>query len=261
MLELVNADRKNEGLGAVEVDDIATRAGQEHAEDMVKNGYRAHWGSDGSVPEQRYTEAGGDQLVQENVTCFFDGEKRALDPHPAFTPEEIEAAERVYMDEKPPNDGHRKNILIPTHNRLGIGLAKAKGLAQVCVSQEFVDAYGDYDALPKTAKSGQRIKVSGRVDAPAAFGGVGIAQGPLPVELYASDLNSTSTYAMPTPYATYFPKGFVTPREVKVENGRFSIELVLDRGAGRYAVSVWGRFPETSGDELGMLSLRTIIVR
>jgi hypothetical protein len=54
----------------------------------------------------------------------------------------------------------------------------------------------------------------------------------------------------------------VTPREVKVEkNGRFSIELTLDRGAGRYAVSVWGRFPESKDKELGMLSLRTIIVR
>jgi uncharacterized protein YkwD len=262
MLALVNADRAGEGLGPVEFDDIATRAGQRHAEDMAKTGYRAHWGSDGSVPEQRYTEAGGDQLVQENVTCFFDGEKRQLEPNPKFTAQEIEAAERVYMDEKPPNDGHRKNILVPTHNRLGIGLAKAKGLAQVCVAQEFVDAYGDYEALPKTGRAGQRITVAGRVEAPAQFGGVGIAQGPVPVELYASDLNSTSTYAMPTPYATYFPKGFVTPREVKVEkNGRFTIELALDRGAGRYAVSVWGRFPETSGKELGMLSLRTIIVR
>ena len=261
MLALVNADRKNEGLGPVEPDEIATRAGQRHAEDMVKNGYRAHWGSDGSVPEQRYTEAGGDQLVQENVTCFFDGEKRELEKSPKFTAQELEAAERVYMDEKPPNDGHRKNILVPTHNRLGIGLAKAKGLAQVCVAQEFVDAYGDYEDLPKTGRAGQRITVAGRVEAPAQFGGVGIAQGPVPVELYASDLNSTSTYAMPTPYATYFPKGFVTPREVKVENGRFSIELALDRGAGRYAVSVWGRFPESSGKELGMLSLRTIIVR
>jgi hypothetical protein len=260
MLALVNADRHSEGLGSVELDDVATLAGQRHAEDMVRNGYRAHWGADGSVPEQRYTEAGGEHLVFENVTCFIDGKKRELDPNPMFSAAELEAAERVYMAEKPPNDGHRLNILKPQHNRLGVGLAKASGLAQVCVSQEFVDAYGDYDELPKTKRAGERIVVAGRLEEPAVFGGVGIAQGPLPDELLPSDLNSTSIYAMPTPYATYFPKGFVTPREVKVENGRFSIELALDRGAGRYAVSVWARFPDR-GKELDMVSLRTIVAR
>lgn len=261
MLELVNFDRQSEGLAPVELQDVATRAAQRHVEDMVKNGFSAHWGSDGSVPEQRYTEAGGDQLVQENVTCFVDGKKREVEPSPRFSAGELEAAEHVYMAEKPPNDGHRKNILIPTHNRLGVGLAKARGVkGVVCVAQEFVDEYGAYDPLPKTTRVGARIVVAGRIEEPATFGGVGVARGPLPAELLASDLNATSTYVMPTPYATYFPKGFVTPREVKVENGRFSIELALDRGAGRYAVSVWGRFPG-SGNELGMLSLRTILVR
>jgi hypothetical protein len=261
MLALVNWDREGEGLQPVEFDNVATRGAQRHAEDMAKKGYRAHWGSDGSVPEQRYTEAGGEHLVHENVTCFFDGEKRELDPNPTFSAEELEIAERTYMAEKPPNDGHRKNILIPTHNHLGVGLAKAKGLEQVCVAQEFVDVYGEYDELPKKARAGQSVTVAGRVEAPVEFGGVGIAQGPLPDELYASDLNSTSTYLMPVPYVTYFPKGFVTKREVKVENGRFSIELKLDRGAGRYAVSVWGRFPSSKKNELAMVSLRTILVR
>ena len=266
MLAIVNWDREGEGLQPVEFDDVATRGAQRHAEDMAKKGYRAHWGSDGSVPEQRYTEAGGEHLVHENVTCLIDGKKRALDPNPTFSAEELEIAERTYMAEKPPNDGHRKNILIPTHNRLGVGLARAKALEgegspPLCVAQEFVDVYGEYDELPKTARAGQSITVAGRVEAPVEFRGVGIALGPLPDELYASDLNSTSTYQMPVPYATYFPKGFVTPKEVKVENGRFSIELKLDRGAGRYAVSVWGRFPSSKNNELAMLSLRTILVR
>jgi hypothetical protein len=266
MLALVNSDRQAEGLQPVEFDDVATSAAQRHAEDMAKKGYRAHWGSDGSVPEQRYTEAGGEHLVFENVTCLFDGKKRALDPNPTFSAEELEIAESTYMAEKPPNDGHRKNILTPTHNRLGVGLAKAKNLEgeappPVCVAQEFVDVYGDYGELPKTARAGQSITVSGSVESPAEFGAVGIAHGPLPDELYASDLNSTSTYVMPVPYATYLPKGFVTPKEVKVENGRFSIQLKLDRGAGRYAVSVWARFPTSKKNQLDMVSLRTILVR
>jgi hypothetical protein len=273
MLELVNWDRRNAGLSPVELDEVATRAGQRHVEDMATHGYSAHWGSDGSVPEQRYTEAGGDQLVRENVTCFSDSKERKLEGNPIFLAEELVDGEGVYMAEKPPHDGHRQNILIPTHNRLGIGLAKAEGLKELCISQEFVDAYGDYDELPKSNRAGARITISGRVEAPAEFGAVGIAKGPLPDKLMASDLNSTSTYMMPTPYALYFPKGFVTPRPVAVENGRFTIDVALDRGAGRYAISVWGKVtPQAKGDgagapsrndgnELAMLSLRTILVR
>jgi hypothetical protein len=48
---------------------------------------------------------------------------------------------------------------------------------------------------------------------------------------------------------------------VRVENGRFSIEVPLDDRArpGVYEVSVWGLVPETS--ELVTLSLRTISVK
>jgi hypothetical protein len=57
------------------------------------------------------------------------------------------------------------------------------------------------------------------------------------------------------------PRGFITPIEVRVENGRFSIEVPLDDRArlGVYEVSVWGLVPETS--ELVTLSLRTISVK
>src|SRR6478736_6428550 len=55
-LELVNRDRAQHGLKPVVMDDAANRAGQRHAEEMAKVGYTAHWGSDGSVPEQRYSE-------------------------------------------------------------------------------------------------------------------------------------------------------------------------------------------------------------
>jgi uncharacterized protein YkwD len=262
VLELVNRDREEHGLSPVELDDVASDAGQRHAEDMARVGFTAHWGSDGSVPEQRYTEAGGVFLVHENAACFFDGTLRELDPEPRFAPELLEKIQHAFMSEVPPHDGHKKNILIPTHNRLGVGIAKPLGVNEPCLAQEFVDVYGEFDDLPKSAKPGARIEVSGRVTAPASFGAVGIARSDLPEPMSAKELNATSTYAMPTPYATFFPEGFVTPRPVKVEGGRFEIELELDRkrGAGRYSISVWGRFPG-KGNELSMVSLRTVLVR
>ena len=75
-LGLVNHDRAGQGLTPVELDETATRAAQRHVEDMVRHGFTAHWGTDGSVPEQRYTEAGGSDFNMENAACFFDGASR-----------------------------------------------------------------------------------------------------------------------------------------------------------------------------------------
>ena len=68
MLQLINRDRASQGLSPVELDEgAAMTAGQAHAEDMARLGYLGHWGSDGSVPEQRITEAGGADVDFENA--------------------------------------------------------------------------------------------------------------------------------------------------------------------------------------------------
>src|SRR6188768_548884 len=176
VLELVNRDRAEHGLAPVAMDEAANRAGQRHAEDMARVGYTAHWGSDGSVPEQRYSEAGGSDFVQENAGCLADGKVRKLDAAPRFTQAELDRVERAFMDEKPPRDGHRRNILKASHTGFGVGIAKPSGTGLACVSQEFVDDYGDYDALPKSARAGDMLSIAGDVKGPVVFGGVGIGR-------------------------------------------------------------------------------------
>lgn len=260
VLALVNRDRADAGLEPVERDEVAESAGQRHAEDMSHQGFTAHWGSDGSVPEQRYSEAGGDQMVQENAACFFDGTERELDPDPLFSPDELEKIELAFIGEVPPNDGHKRNILKPAHTHVGIGLAKPKGIPQLCMAQEFVDRYGEYDALPKEASVGEVITVAGEVREPLTFGGVGIAHLDLPKPIAPAQLNETSSYPIPQPDVVYFPKGFETPKEVEFDGRRFRIELPLDKGKGLYEISVWAKFPD-SGDSLLSSSIRTILVK
>jgi uncharacterized protein YkwD len=259
VLGLVNHDRAEAGLDAIERDETAEKAGQRHVEDMVEKGYTAHWGSDGSVPEQRYTEAGGVDFVQENAACFFDGQTRELDPNPSFQPAMLEQIESAFIHEQPPNDGHKKNILKKWHNRLGIGLAKPVGVDQPCMSQEFVDAYGEYDDVPRQAKLGQTLSVGGDVHAPAEFGGVGLARIDPEKPLSVAHLNSTSSYPVPDPYVVYFPAGFKTPKPVKLDGKHFSIDLLLNHGGpGRYELSIWARYP--GNEAFLMVSLRTIDV-
>ena len=262
MIALVNHDRAQAGLAPVERDEVAERAAQVHAEDMARVGYTAHWGSDGSVPEERYTVVGGRDFVQENAACFADGVARKLDKVPTFTAAGLAEIERRFMDEIPPADGHRRNILKDSHTALGIGIAQPAGLPSPCLAQEFVDQRGEYDDLPLQARVGKVVTIAGEVSEPVEFGGVGLARIEPRRPMSASALNGTSTYPIPAPYALYFPKGFKTPKPVALDGKRFSIDLPLsERGRkGRYQVSIWGRYPN-AGTQLVMVSLRTIEVR
>jgi hypothetical protein len=260
VLALVNHDRKEAGLSEVAWDDTAAAAGRVHAEDMARHGYTAHWGTDGSVPEQRYTAAGGKHLSFENAACFFDGTTRDIDAGGKYDPVELEKIETAFMSETPPNDGHRQNILKPHHTHFGVGLAIPAGLKQPCMSQEFVDQYGDYGALPRRAHVGQSVTVQGEVTAPVKFGAVGIARIDPASPLSVEHLNKTYTYPMPAPFVLYTPPGFKTPKPVTVHGNHFTVDVPLaDHGKpGRYEVSIWGTYPGSS--QLGMVSLRVIDV-
>ena len=266
MLALINRDRAREGLGPVELDEGApTAAGQAHAEDMARLGYRGHWGSDGSVPEPRHTEAGGADMVLENALCFTDEHKRAVDPKPLVDPAQIERAEHLFFDEVPPNDGHRKNILKRAHTRVGIGVAQStetrEELAVPCFAQEFVDGHGTYAPVPRTAKPGATVHVEGTLAGGARPTGVGVARVPAPRPIPASELNRRRSYPVPKPYQMYWGPGFVTPIVARIDGARIAIDVPLsDRGQpGLYEVSVWGKL--AGSEEQTMLSLRTILVQ
>ena len=265
MVELVNRDRASVGLPPVELDvGPPTVAGQAHAEDMASHGYLGHWGTDGSVPEQRLTEAGGVDMVLENALCFIDERPRTLDTKPLIDAGEVERAESMFWNEVPPNDGHRKNIMKPGHKKVGIGVAQpiatATELPVPCFSQEFTDPYGTYAPVPRKAKVGDTLHVEGTISAPATVGGVGLARVVLPRPLGVAELNKRRSYPVPGPYQMYWPAGFKTPIPVTVRGGKFSIDVPLsDKGEpGLYEVSVWGKLPGSS--DFAMLGLRTIVV-
>jgi uncharacterized protein YkwD len=260
LLGLVNRDRAEHDLGPVVWDEAAARAGQRHAEDMAAKGFTAHIGSDGSVPELRYTEAGGGGMVMENVGCVADAEPRRPARDPRFSADSIERVQKAFMDEVPPHDGHKKNILMPWHTSLGVGLAQPEGFDIACMAQEFVDHWGEYDELPDSAKVGKTVSVEGKVTAPAKFGGVGVARVDMPGPRTPKELLQTGGYKIPKPHVMYFPAGYKTPIPVQVDGESFRIAVPLDDDGkpGLYQISIWATVPNRK--ELTMVSLRTLPV-
>jgi hypothetical protein len=258
-LFLINRDRATQGLPPVALEDgPATEAAARHVRDMARHGFTGHWGSDGSVPELRYTEAGGEDIVQENAACLADGNERAVDDRGPFDAAEIERFEAAFFNERPPHDGHRQNILTASHNRVGISFARAEGTRTVCVVQEFVDDYGTYEPLARKARPGQTVRVAGELREPASFGGIGLARTDLPAPR-KPDLRPLS-YAMPAPFVSYFPAGYKTPAPVHVNGKKFWFDLPLtDRGPGLYEVQIYARLPG-KGNRLEPVSMRTVRV-
>jgi uncharacterized protein YkwD len=265
MVELINHDRASAGLPPVTLDEgPPTRAAQLHAEDMAENGYLGHWGLDGSVPEERYTNAGGTQMVLENASCFTDGTRRALDARPGIDPAQIEHTESMFFNEVPPNDGHRKNLLKPWHKKVGIGIAQPRAtpteIPVPCVAQELVDDYGVYSEAPKVAHMGERLHVAGRMSPPAQPIGVGLARVDFPQPITAAVANSRRSYAVPQPYQMYWPAGYQTPIPVVVNGPSLSIDVPLGEGQkpGLYELSIWAKLPQSP--DFQVVSLRTIRV-
>ncbi len=264
MVELVNRDRKSQGLAPVALDaGPATAAAQRHADDMLRLGFLGHWGSDGSVPEQRHTEAGGVDMVLENALCMTDESRRAPDAHLLLDRSEIERAERMFFDEVPPNDGHRKNILRPQHTHVGIGIAlplrTPTEIPVPCFVQELTDHYATYEPLPKTATPRQMVHLAATLDARMTPGGFGIARVDLPKPLPPAELNRRRSYPVPVPYQNYWPPGFKTPLPVQITGSTMRLDAPLGDQPGLYEISTWAK-PAGGVGEYRMIGLRTVRV-
>ncbi len=96
MVELVNQQRSAAGLAPLTLNSQLMTAAQGHSQDMADHNFMAHNGSDGSSPFDRMQRAG--------YRFSFAGENVAAGQS---TPEDAMSS---WMNETPPNDGHRQNI-------------------------------------------------------------------------------------------------------------------------------------------------------
>ncbi len=103
---------------------------------MQNNNVMRHKDANGRSPMTRYAAFGGNaQLYGENVGYY--GEK--LDERAAQWAA-IATLDSMMMAEKPPQDGHRKNILSADYSAVGIGVAV--GPHGIFIAEDFVGTAG-----------------------------------------------------------------------------------------------------------------------
>jgi uncharacterized protein YkwD len=132
LVDQINAHRRAYGLAPLVLDPLAERAAQLQAQYMELNGVMRHQDSDGQSPMQRYVGLGGHATMYgENVA--YDGDDDAA---ASGVWEAVSKLDEMMMEERPPSDGHRENILSPDYTGIGIGLAV--GSNGIYIAEDFV---------------------------------------------------------------------------------------------------------------------------
>ena len=243
VLSMVNADRAQYHLPPLKLDIIATIAAQRHTDEMATKGYYSHWDTSGKKPWQRYNEAGGMNNDSENFAATY-GSCRSRNS--LFSAAELKHLEWLFMSEKPPHDGHRLQILRPEHNRVGIGLstyADNSGQSRICLVQEFIDEYGQYEKIPSIIFRGKPFKVVGRFCPGLQIDSISIHCEPEPKPMTVQELANTGAYGMPDSIASALPDEKLATGKVWIQRGsqHFSVTITppSDWKAGLYYILIW----------------------
>lgn len=205
MLTLINNDRINNGVTRnVSLD--YNPAAQQHAYSMLVNNYFSHWDTQGYKPYMRYTLAGGNGSVEENIAYMeYTGKFTSI----SAVEDALKQLEyqMVYNDSAHQN-GHRDNILDPFHNYVSIGIVYDVNF--VYLVEDFENLYINWTHLPFIASNGQ-VEISGYFPYAKSVQMVEIFYDPLPSSLSSSQLDNfpyNGGYDQGTFVAGVVPKGY-----------------------------------------------------
>ncbi len=239
----INRDREANGLGPVEFDLLSSQVGDRHCQQMAARKYLSHWNQQGLLPYHRYHLAGGLDYVQENasqVKIFsIDPDPIPTDPE-AILPHLLEAHERM-VNEEPPLDGHRQNILGPAHTHVGIGFAVVGG--DLAMTQLFLNRYVRLEGPFPLELPRRSIEVRGEVlqEDFGPFYSVLFYEGALQ-QRTVEQLNQTYSYTDPAGR----PCTKVPPWRMSFNRGRRQFRFAIPAGncgPGYYRMMLWVRKP------------------
>ncbi len=127
LLNVVNQARASAGVAALSVDTRIHREALVHSEDMTCYGM-SHFVPPGTTPESRMAAAGV-QFTWAGENIGWSGQGSDWD--------KVMWLFNSMMAEKPPNDGHRQNILSPHFTRTGIGIYVENASGRLWLTEDF----------------------------------------------------------------------------------------------------------------------------
>jgi len=230
IFDRINRDRAAAGLNPVRWDARAASLASSYTRDQLRDRTDGHFLTNGVPPYRRLSAAGVFGFGAENTAAFsairgrIEGSAEKL---------AIRAHERM-MQEKTPDDGHRRALLDPAATHVGIGWA-IDGTEFRLDEEISTRAFRWLDVRPAgsrdTALEARGQSLPGEV---LAF--VVVAREKAPGGLSRSEIRRRRSYSYPTPYATLVRAASGTAGTalrnyrclVESFEGRFSFQYAFD---------------------------------
>lgn len=131
-LQSINTDRAKYKKPPVKLNLLASRLANKISSDAIKGEYFSHWNLAGEKPYHRWGKLNQKSHISENTYTF----QQSSDIRQSQILSLMARGESLFINEKAPYDGHKKNILKPYHTSVGLGYAAEEN--QFRYNQEFV---------------------------------------------------------------------------------------------------------------------------
>ncbi len=239
VFDRINADRAAASLSPVAWDEPAARVADAFCAAQVAEKTRGHFLRDGVPPYGRTALAGVFGFQAENSASWLTTATTFEN-----TPLSLAlSAHRSMMEEKPPDDGHRRTILDSEATHVGVGWAMSGGRFQM--AQEFL-ARGLENLLIRSDDRGAAVRLRGEARAPYRLRFVTVAREPLPRPLGREEASARTTYSYPEPAEAFVEEGLqmrvsgaVTKDRLRLGRGPdFSLDYAPDE-PGLYTFVFW----------------------
>lgn len=189
-LMVINQSRKKFRVGEVKLDILASRVANKQCREAAEKGFISHWNMAGEKPYMRYAFAGGYDHVSENVYGEWTSEDFGTSQN--IISDMMKKGHGTFMQERAPNDGHKKNITGKDHNWVGIGYYMSGG--QFRYNEEFIDRYLEFRDIPGELKINETGTVTIDTRGSCFLYFMTIYREKLPKPLTIKQLSATGSY-------------------------------------------------------------------
>jgi len=250
LLARLNEERRAHGLKPLAYDLLAAKVGDAFCQDSAAKATSGHWDLAGRPPYLRWALAGGVDYHGENVSSL----SRTGNP---ITPSEIERllleAHGRMMNERPPDDGHRRAILDPNWTHVGFGAGWAGG--EFRMTEEFSRRVAEWVEIPaRPVRAGGVAPFAAKLPAGWAAGVIQIGFERPPSPLSRAEIRRRGSYGYPKAVALLrpllsgrfrYPDG--SAGQYEAAGGRITASLPLAEGPGHYWVLLYAAEGSATG--------------
>lgn len=167
VIKLINDERSFRGLLPLNTDEIASKVAEEHAKNIVQQGYLSYYNLK-KCPDERYTLAGGTGLLIEIIKAF---ERAKHEKNIVLS--ELLASHFIQAINL--NSDDLQILYSPYITNIGFGFLISQNKKRFVAVLELITKGGDFDPIRPEINIHEKLTISGKVNLPYKFKAISIA--------------------------------------------------------------------------------------